>query len=211
MQLVVGLGNPGAAYAATRHNVGFRCVDELVVRLRCRFGVVEPEYVAAVAAGPAGPVTILKPLTYMNRSGLAVAAWARDSGWSVALGGDDEGDEGLVVPLVICDDIHLPLGSLRIRSSGSDGGQNGLGSVLETVASRQVPRMRLGVGPADGHVVSGDWADYVLAEFETEEYPAVDDLIARSADAVLDILARGVVDAASRHNRRILSDTDEPR
>lgn len=214
MQLVLGLGNPGPRYASTRHNAGFLCVEELARRLDLRFQDAAPEYRLAVGEGPAGPLTLLLPLTYMNRSGLALLAWSRDTGVPVrgeSAGADEpEADDTTVVPVVICDDIQLPLGSLRIRSSGSDGGQNGLASVLSVLGSEAVPRLRLGVGPLDAHVEPADWADYVLARFSEAERPRVLEMVDRGADALADLLVHGPQVAASRHNRRVRPATDLP-
>lgn len=213
MQLVIGLGNPGPRYASTRHNVGFLCVEELARRLGWRLRDAAPEYRLAVGEGPAGPLTLLLPLTYMNRSGLALLAWSRDAGASVVAtppSPADQEPEHPLVPVVVCDDLHLPLGSVRIRPSGSDGGQNGLASILAVTGTSEVPRLRLGVGPLDTDLVPADWAAYVLASFSEAERPRVQEMIDRGADALADLLVSGPQAAASRHNRRIRSDTDLP-
>jgi len=217
LQLVVGLGNPGPRYASTRHNVGFLCVEELARRLGLRLQDVAPEYRLAAGEGPAGPLTLLMPLTYMNRSGLALLAWSRDVGEPVVAAPPDADGlepeaprERRVAPVVVCDDIHLPLGSLRIRQSGSDGGQNGLASILAAAGTSEVARLRLGVGPLDANLVPADWADYVLAQFTEAERPRVQEMVARGADALTDLLIHGAQAAASRHNRRIRPATDLP-
>lgn len=220
MQLVLGLGNPGPAYAATRHNVGFRCVEEVARRLGLRFATPVPEYRLARGAGPAGPLVLLEPLTYMNRSGEALAAWAARTGWPLgekATAIDDAGDvvgpdadrcaaAPAPVPIVVCDDIQLPLGSVRIRAAGSDGGQNGLASVLAVAGTQAVPRLRLGVGPRTVGLDPAGWAEYVLAPFAADEADAAVALVDRGADALLDLLVEGPEGAASRHNRRVRVD-----
>jgi peptidyl-tRNA hydrolase, PTH1 family len=217
VQLVMGLGNPGPRYAATRHNVGLRCLEAAAATLGLGFAIERTGYRAAVGNGPAGPVTLLEPLTYMNRSGLALEAWAREArtseaGTAVAPATGDDTDPGVEVPvpIVVCDDIQLPLGSIRIRPSGGDGGQNGLASVLAVVGHEHVPRLRLGVGPIGSTVAPVDWADYVLAPFSGDDRERVDDLIARGCDALLALLADGPEMAASRHNRRIRPPFDLP-
>jgi PTH1 family peptidyl-tRNA hydrolase len=214
VQLVLGLGNPGERYAATRHNVGFRCVEEVARRLGLAFGEVTSTYRAAVGEGPGGRLTLLEPLTYMNRSGLAVLDWSQRTGLPVVDPGQppDLQDPGAspVVPVVVCDDLHLPLGSIRIRPGGSDGGQNGLASVLEAVATTAVPRLRLGVGPAEGELDPADWADYVLQPFAASEQEQVDGLVTRASDALLDLIEFGPAEAAARHNRRIRRAPDLP-
>jgi len=190
----MGLGNPGARYASTRHNIGFRVCEELAARLRAVFAPAWPEYRAAVV----GDLTLLEPLTYMNRSGDALAAWRDRAGHPDAL------------PVVVCDDLHLPLGSLRIRERGGAGGQNGLESVLAAVGHEDVARVRLGVGPRTGAVPPEAWADYVLEPFAADEQDAVADLVGRAADAVLCLLESGVQAAASRHNWRFRPSPDLP-
>ncbi len=221
MRLVLGLGNPGPRYAPTRHNVGFRCVAEVARRLDLSFDATHPEYREAVGAGPAGPVTLLQPLTYMNRSGLAARAWARRHGAILGSGPwredplplpTDPGRDPApwVVPVVVCDDIQLPLGSLRIRAGGRDGGQNGLASVIATAGGEQIPRLRLGVGPLQGEVPPAEWADWVLAPFAPAEGEAAAALVERGAEALLALLALGPGAAASRHNRRVRPGRDLP-
>lgn len=226
MQLVLGLGNPGSRYALTRHNVGFRCVEVLASRLGLVFEEVQSVYRAAVGAGPSGPVTLLQPLTYMNRSGEALIAWAGRTGYAISAPPQD--DPGLstggapgqipvleppaqesVVPVVVCDDLSLELGSLRIRGRGGDGGQKGLASVLRTIGSQDVPRLRLGIGAPGRAVEAVDWSAYVLEEFEDAEQEAVGEMTARGAEALQCLLTHGWELAASRYNRRGAALTDE--
>lgn len=208
MQLVVGLGNPGARYARTRHNVGFRCLEALASRLGLVFGEVQPQYRAAVGEGPAGPVTLLQPLTFMNRSGEALAAWSRLTGRRIDAATPESAPDPGIVPIVVCDDLNLGLGSLRIRGGGGDGGQNGLASILRTVGSEQVPRLRLGIGGGPAQVLPEAWADYVLAEFAPAEQEAAAAMIERGAEAMLCLLEHGWELAAARFNRRLLEAAD---
>lgn len=218
VQLVMGLGNPGTRYADTRHNVGFHCVQEIARRLDLEFSAVHADFLAAVGDGPAGPLTLMLPQTYMNRSGRALRTWSRLTGLSVSME-SPEAVDGLedhevprpdVTPVVVCDDIQLTLGSVRIRGRGSDGGQNGLADILEVVGTRDVPRLRLGVGPLRGELDPADWADYVLAPFADDDAEAVAGLIGRGSDALLDLLEHGPELAGSRHNRRIRPEPDLP-
>jgi len=190
---VIGLGNPGPRYALTRHNIGFRVVDALARRVDASFRRAGLHYAEARLDGPAGPIVLLKPLTYMNLSGEALTAWLE------AAGPEAPPPELLVV----CDDIHLPLGTVRIRAAGTAGGQKGLASLLEVVGSLAVPRVRLGVGPRDETLDPAAWADYVLADFSPDEAADADDLIARGAAAVWDCLAEGPQAAGARHNGRL--------
>lgn len=209
MQLVVGLGNPGPRYATTRHNIGFRCVEALAARLGLVFGDARPHYRAASGEGPAGLLTLLQPLTFMNRSGEALLAWARDTGRSVGEAAEIEpGAAPPLVPVVVCDDLALGLGSVRIRGRGSDGGQKGLASLLRAAGSEEIPRVRLGVGPTGGPLASRDWSSYVLDEFDPLETAAVEELLELGVEALICLLIHGWEIAASRYNRRIETGPD---
>lgn len=228
--LVVGLGNPGDRYRDTRHNVGFLVVEELARRLGWTFEPGAGPWREATAPGGDGPFVLLQPLTYMNLSGQAVVAWARGRGWSVtpppppppppaapplpsvAAGlpapGVAEAEAAAAPwqpawrPLVVCDDLALPLGALRLRARGSSGGQKGLASVIGELGHDDFPRLRLGIAPPDLTVPAADWPDFVLTPFAADEHPLVADLVARAADAVACCREQGVEAAASRFNRR---------
>lgn len=170
LHLIVGLGNPGSPYGNHRHNLGFMVADELAGRLGLTFQRVGSKYDFARGEIPSGTLVLLKPLTYMNLSGQAVAAWSLDAGIAVtgeapetaaaAEPGAEPGSEPAVPtpaapdtrvrPLVVCDDLNLPLGSVRLRPRGSSGGQNGLASVIEYLGGEDFPRLRLGVAPGTG-------------------------------------------------------------
>jgi PTH1 family peptidyl-tRNA hydrolase len=156
IKLIVGLGNPGAKYVNTRHNVGFQAVDCLAAAGELAWknwaGMAE------VAGSTGGKILLVKPQTYMNNSGAAVKSI---SGYFH------------VVPeeiLVIVDDFSLPLGALRPRRSGSAGGHNGLASIADHLGTLTFPRFRLGIGPVPPHI---DPADFVLGTFRADERTAV--------------------------------------
>jgi PTH1 family peptidyl-tRNA hydrolase len=175
--VVVGLGNPGREYADTRHNLGFRVVDELLRRAgtRARRGAGDYELASARLAGIT--VLLVKPTAYVNRSGRALDQ----------LGGRYSFSRAEV--LAIVDDVSLPFGKLRLRPSGSAGGHNGLRSLVESLGDGGFPRLRLGVGAAPP---GADLADYVLAPFATDEQRALPEFVARAADAVERVLTAGV-------------------
>lgn len=198
MQLVVGLGNPGPAYAVTRHNLGFRVVDALAGLLNLNFVQEGSLYSATEITPDRDQVVLLKPLTYMNLSGQALLAWSKHH--AVALSGEEE-DSG-VTPVVVCDDLALPLGSLRIRSRGSAGGQKGLASLLGVLGSEEIPRVRLGIGPPDSDLVPEAWSEYVLEPFASAELELAEELVTLAADAVIFLLTAGAREAAARFNRR---------
>lgn len=184
--MVVGLGNPGGEYETTRHNAGFMALDVLSKRLG-RFRGWRREGDALRGEGRAGRHTVLlvKPQQYMNRSGAAVGALL---------------SEGWVAPeiLVVCDDVHLPLGALRLRAGGGTGGHQGLESIIETTGTMDFPRLRVGVGPAPP---SPELPDYVLASFTEEERKALPRIIEAAAAAAFDAAADGLTDAMNRWNR----------
>ena len=184
-RLIVGLGNPGAEYRNTRHNAGFMVLEKL---LEGPFGRFEESHTAdsRVFSGRfRGRNLILQmPLTYMNDSGRAVGALSRRLG---------------IAPseiLVISDDLDLPLGQLRIRKNGSDGGHNGLKSIIADLQSSEFRRLRIGIG-RDGRVV-----DHVLSAFTAEEQPLWDEAVQKGANAVTDILKSGLSRAMNCYNTR---------
>jgi len=180
---VAGLGNPGQEYAGTRHNVGFLVADELARRSACQFSF-NTKWNSNVAA--CGGRTILKPQTFMNLSGEAVADYARYFKLERA------------EVMVILDDASLPLGTLRLRRSGTAGGHNGLESVLVHLGSEAVPRLRVGIGAPEGSGLH----DHVLGKFEPDELPALQEAVSRAADAFEFANARGIEAAMNQFNQK---------
>ena len=168
IRCVVGLGNPGARYADTRHNAGFRVADALAASAGSRWAIRwwRPYWHALL--GPPRHLLCCKPATFMNRSGRAVASVCRRHGFRA--------DELLVV----CDDVHLPLGRLRARQDGSAGGHHGLESVIGALGTEEFPRLRLGVGEGDGGRIR-----HVLGPFVPDEQAAAVEMIEAAAQAVL--------------------------
>lgn len=186
MKVLVGLGNPGPRYRNTRHNAGFMVIDALAERLGTRFG--KEKYGGLVAETVRGGQTLmlLKPLTFMNLSGVSVAQATRNK---IA---DFAADF-----LVVVDDVNLPLGRLRLRGGGSAGGHNGLKSLIEHLGTQEFARLRIGVGqtkPGD------DLVDHVLSRFAPEEVPEVEKALARAADAVLCFVDEGLERAMNQFN-----------
>ncbi len=186
MKILVGLGNPGEEYGPTRHNIGARIAEEI---LRRRGGPYEERkarsVVARVTIGER-PVIVARPLTYMNRSGAAVADLLTLA----------EADPGEL--LVMCDDLHLDFGVIRLRARGSHGGHNGLLSIIRTLGTQAFPRLRVGVGPVDPGVAH---ADFVLAPFRREERLLLPEVVRRSADCADAVVVLGVAAAMNRFNR----------
>lgn len=182
--LVVGLGNPGPKYDGTRHNVGFAVIDRLA--LSCRVSVDRVRYNALTGEMRHGGrrVILCKPQTFMNLSGDAVGPLATF----------------YKIPpsdiLVVVDEINLPLGRLRLGRDGSDGGHNGMRSMVAHL-SQKFPRLRLGVGPLPP---MWDMMDFVLSRFAKEDQKAVDDMVERAVQAIPVLLDEGLEKAMNRVN-----------
>lgn len=183
MKVIVGLGNPGPKYAGTRHNVGFEVIDYLAAAPGCT--PFREKFEAFVSEMKEGDETVLlvKPLTFMNLSGRSVRAIA--DFYKVPV-------ENL---LVVCDDINLPLGKLRIRVKGSHGGQNGLRNIQEQLGTDGYTRLRMGIGEP-----SFDAVDHVLSKFKAGERTAVEDAIANAAQAALMWIRKGAEAAMNKFN-----------
>jgi PTH1 family peptidyl-tRNA hydrolase len=185
VQIVVGLGNPGVRYEGTRHNIGFEVVASLLedrtVRSRHFDGGILVE--VEIAGREIG---LLRPMGYMNRSGGPVRRLLQSEGLSSE------------ATLIVCDDYALPLGAIRTRRRGSDGGHNGIASILSALGTDEIPRMRLGIGnPPAGE----DPADFVLSPFAPQETAPVEDLLKRAVSAVETAVGQGIETAMNRFNR----------
>ena len=194
MKLIVGLGNPGPEYRDSRHNAGFMVLDEIARRHHLTWAMAPaqlPDALVAKKFRPLGAeasakaaVLLSKPLTFMNRSGDAVAALSRYY------------DVEPVDLLVVVDDIDIPFGRLRTRASGSAGTHNGLRSVVERLGT-QFPRLRVGVGRGDAR---RDLADHVLAKFEPAEREQLESIVTRAADAAEMFAVEGIVKVMNTYN-----------
>lgn len=186
MKLIVGLGNPGKQYRETRHNVGFRVVDEIAKRHSVGFETSPSDAdMAKVRQLGEGGTLLGKPLTFMNLSGHAVSGLLRYF--------------KIDVPdlLVVADDVNLPLGRLRARMRGSEGGHNGLRSIIEQLGTNEFARLRIGIGRGD---TRRDLADHVLAGFEPAEEDEIERAIARAADAASIFATDGIVSVMNTFN-----------
>jgi peptidyl-tRNA hydrolase, PTH1 family len=182
VRLVAGLGNPGAEYAHTRHNLGFAVADLVAAQLGAAW---EKSRKWEAATARTADVLLVKPLSYMNHSGHPLFAIAQFHKIE------------LRELLVVLDDLDLPLGCLRIRLSGGPGGHNGLESVIVQFGTEEIPRLRIGIGapPPQGAI------DYVLSPFLDEEKPIVRSAIERAAEAVKCAIDNGIVAAMNKFNQ----------
>jgi len=192
VKLVAGLGNPGATYRGTRHNVGFEVADELARRHGVTFESSPADALVARIRGVT-PVLLVKPLSLMNRSGQPIGELARY--FRIAVGDI----------LAIVDEVNLPLGQLRARARGSEGGHNGLRSMIQMLGTEDFARLRIGVGRGDPR---RDLADHVLARFDADEQAPIVEAIARAADAAELFVSEGIEPVMNRFNRK--ADAAEP-
>ena len=196
MKLIVGLGNPGSEYRGTRHNVGFEVVDAVARRWGVIFRSAPAGAVLTTSPGVPGEreaAILVKPLTFMNRSGMVVGALRRY--YRVALSD----------LLVVTEDVNLPLGRLRARRQGSPGGHNGLRSVIELLGTVEFSRLRIGVGRGDRrHQLAGR----VLSRFDVGERPEVDDAVRRAVEAVDLFVDSGIEPVMNRFNQWEATEVD---
>lgn len=187
-RVVVGLGNPGPRYAATRHNAGFRVVDAAAERAGLRFEAPRRPYVLARGAWEGAPVALAKPAgLYMNQSGAGVAALLADLGLEPA------------DLLLVYDDLALPEGQLRLRARGGAGGHNGVQDVIRALGTENFPRLRVGIG---SNFARGRQVDYVLGPFSPEQEPVMAEAFGRAATVALAFARDGLEAALNRLSAR---------
>ena len=186
IKLIVGLGNPGLEYAKTKHNAGFEVIDRLLQGLKFKF--MEKTYHNAIiwngrCKGQA--LTLVKPMSYMNKSGEPLAMLAR----KLQISPEDI--------LVVYDDLDLPLGKIRIRKKGSDGGHNGIKSIIHHLDTENFPRVRIGIGRSEESQV-----DHVLSAYEGAERVKYDKVLDIASEAVKSILYRGITNTMNDYNKK---------
>lgn len=183
--VIVGLGNPGAKYRATRHNVGFQVIDRLLSGMEVQRSWNKFHAEVFQCRQDAGKSLLLvKPTTFMNLSGRAVSAVV--SYYDLPL--DDL--------MVVCDDFHLPLGKLRFRRNGSHGGQKGLADIISQLGTNEFPRLRIGIAAPDSDAA----IDHVLGTFKSDERPVIDDAVATACDALRLWLDEDLETVMNRYN-----------
>ena len=184
MEILVGLGNPGSCYQDTRHNVGFALVECLAQRSNAEWKDSEQESSLVAEIAVLGHnVLLAKPQTYMNNSGRAVKKLCKHRGCRPS------------ELLVVYDDFLLDFGTVRLRPKGSDGGHNGLASILENLSTNEIPRLRLGIGSPEEGV---DVVDYVLGNFDDGDQ--VPELLSRGVLTIETFISKGIEEAMSRFN-----------
>jgi peptidyl-tRNA hydrolase, PTH1 family len=188
MYLIVGLGNPGSQYTWTRHNVGFLVADQIAASLDAQFQAGKGEFWLAQCSLNNVDITILKPVTYMNQSGIAVQEFLERQ--NIAL-------ENI---LIICDDFQLPMGTIRLRKNGSDSGHHGLSSIIYYLQTDQFARLRCGIASANMPLEKSKLKDFVLDSFPESELPIVETMVERARDACRSYMMDGIDQAMNKFN-----------
>ncbi|MEI6757349.1 MAG: aminoacyl-tRNA hydrolase [Chlorobium sp.] len=190
MKLVAGLGNPEPRYNGTRHNIGFYVVEKIADSFRASFSRGKGNYLGAKISYRGESVILLKPMTYMNLSGHAIVA---------AMNFYKIGIRDI---LVICDDLNLPSGSIRLRAKGSAGGQNGLKHIIESLGSEEFSRLRIGIKPDEQPLNS--FSSFVLGKFSEDEKVTVEKVLPVCMDAALDFAVNGIEHAMNNYNKPVI-------
>lgn len=195
------MGNPGSGYHNTRHNAGFLIIDRLAEFFKIESFEFENNYLYAVSEFKGKRIYLIKPLTYMNLSGLAVREFF------------DRHEIELKNMLIVYDDVNIDFGVIRLRPSGSDGGQNGIKSVIYEMITEDIPRLRIGIRNAEEYEkarISDDYSlvDFVLSPFSDAEFENLDKITLAAKDSVLCCIDEGISEAMNRYNRNYLEDPE---
>jgi PTH1 family peptidyl-tRNA hydrolase len=190
MHLVVGLGNPGREYENTRHNVGFRVADQIVASAGTTFHPGKGEYWFAQCSLNNLEVAVLKPVTYMNNSGVAVQDFL------------EQQQITLQNILIVCDDFQLPLGTIRLRQNGTDGGHHGLASIIYHLQSDQFARLRCGIASAAMPAEKNMKKEFVLEKFHESEFQSINNMVERAREACISFIVDGIDSAMNRFNAK---------
>jgi peptidyl-tRNA hydrolase, PTH1 family len=186
--LIIGLGNPGREYRDTRHNMGFMLIDSLIIRLNARGMRLQAKAIVTTATYEERKLILAKPQTYMNLSGQSIQGLIHFYKLPV---------ENM---LVAYDDLDIPFGTIRLRPGGGAGGQKGFASTIEKLGTKDIARLRLGIGRPPGRM---DPSAYVLQNFSREEMKVLPEIIDRATDAVLEFVKNGLNAAMNKYNGSI--------
>ncbi len=197
MKLIVGLGNPGTKYEYTRHNAGFMVLDFLAQEMKCDFKAGKGDYYYLQTRFSGEDILLLKPSTYMNNSGLAILQILEKF--------PDIKHEDI---LILYDDFQLKLGTIRIREKGSDGGHNGISSVIYHLESTDIPRMRVGIGRGET-MKKDEFVDFVLTNFEEEELKILKKMMPIYRDCVICFIKEPIRKAMTRFNKHFIEEDNK--
>lgn len=198
MKLIAGLGNPGSKYENTRHNIGFWALDFINEKLKTRLNPGKGQWLEGYIKINGEDVHMIKPLDYMNNSGFVIGDFLERKNLKI-------NTQDL---LVIIDDFQLPLGTIRFRKNGSDGGHNGLSNIIYHLNSVEIPRMRIGIGK-DTPVKSDEYVEFVLGNFTKKETDVIIKLKPVLTESILNFINNGITDTMNKYNKHHLSDKEE--
>lgn len=196
MKLIIGLGNPGSKYELTRHNIGFQILDYLADYLKVKFKPAKGEWYGASGNYNGFEFYFMKPSTFMNNSGEAVYDFLTSN--NIPLNNI----------LVVYDDFQIPLGMIRLRTKGSDGGHNGIASIIYRLETMSFPRMRIGIGK-DQLINKDDYVDFVLTKFSTEDIEAMKEMFPVYKDCIFSFISGNLTDTMNKFNRNFLKKEEE--
>lgn len=193
--MIVGLGNPGINYSDTRHNIGYKVIEKLAAKRKLKFENISNNYALAKGKTESSVFSLLLPLTYMNLSGLAVSEF------------HSKFDFNFQDMLVVCDDINLPIGKIRLRSKGSHGGHNGLLSIINEINTIEFPRLRIGIR---NRFEKDKQVEYVLSPFSEDEKPIIDSSIDKAVEICDHFIMGGLKTALEYFSKFQKTQTSNP-
>jgi len=196
LKLIAGLGNPGSQYELTRHNAGFILIDLFAEFFKIKFNPGKGDWYEGKGKVGTEDVCLLKPLTFMNNSGIAVKEFA------------ERKEIDIKDILVLTDDFQIPLGTIRVRRDGSGGGHNGIASIIYHLSSDEFPRMRIGIGKNE-LIRKDEYIDFVLGIFSNEEIEIFKKLIPDYIECIRSFVTEGIVKTMNRFNRSFLNEPNE--
>jgi len=191
LKLITGLGNPGRDYELTRHNIGFIVLDYVAYKLNLKFTPGKGQWYETYGNIEDTEFYLIKPTTYMNNSGIAVEEF---------LTNNEISPNNL---LVVYDDFQLPLGTIRLRTKGSDGGHNGISSVIYHLNTMDFPRMRIGIGKEET-IIKDEYIDFVLTQFDKDEKEKIKTLLPNYYNCILSYINEDIMETMNKFNRNFL-------
>lgn len=193
MKLIAGLGNPGEKYTHTRHNIGFLILDHIACSLNLDYNIKSPSYNALIGNTGKSEFILLKPQTYMNRSGSAILEFL------------DDCKEEISDILIVVDDFNIPLGTIRVRKGGSDGGHNGIADIIDKFGTDEFPRMRIGIG-LEEPLTTEEYIDFVLNDFNTRESEIISKLMPYYEKCIFSFIDDGILKTMNNYNRSFIGE-----
>jgi PTH1 family peptidyl-tRNA hydrolase len=193
VKLIAGLGNPGEKYRLTRHNAGFLILDYIAGSLNSGFDIKTPSYEALISRTGDEEFILLKPLTYMNRSGSAITEFLNSY----------DGDISDI--LIVVDDFNIPLGTIRVRPKGTDGGHNGIADIIYHFDTEEFPRMRIGIGK-DEPLSKEEYIDFVLEDFTDTEIEVLNKMMPHYKDCIFSFITDSLLNTMNNFNRSFIEE-----